>query len=245
VAEPFERRPAATGLGRLAGNRRACMREIEDLLAQAPRVRDVKPEQVASVAGRHDVDLATQLATSRRDLYRRLLAHCLTDQVLSAEESAEVEHLRRLLALSVADIDQVHDQVARSIYGQAIDRVLADHRVDAEEREFLRRLGGTLALDEAARERLDEEGVQRARQRFLERTLAHDSALVASSGRVIELTGSSGRSLEDAIRSALEEAARAVPELRDFEVTRIHGSLEGGSVARWQVSLRASFGAAE
>jgi flavin-binding protein dodecin len=241
VAAPFERRPAATGLGRLVGSRRACIREIEDVLAQAPGVRDVTPEQVAGIAARHGLDLRTQLATSRRELYRRLLEHDLNDQVLSEEESADVEHLRRLLELTDTDAAQVHDHVARGVYGQAIDQVLADHRIDPEERDFLRRLGGTLTLSEETRERLHGEAARRARQRFLERTLVHDSVFVASRDRVLELTGSSTRSLEDAIQSALVEAARAVPDLRHFEVTQIRGAVESGSVARWEIALRASF----
>ena len=241
MAEPFERRAAETGLRRLAGNRRACIREIEDLLAQAASVRDVTHEQVNEIAIRHGVEFALRIRTARRDLYRRLLEYCLADQDLSEDESADIEHLRRVLLLSDADAADVHDQVARAVYGQAIDQVLADHRLDPEEAEFLRRLGGALALPEEERDHLYDEGARRARQRFLQRTLAHDSALVAGHGGVLELSGSSAHSLEDAIRDALAEAVRAVPELREFEVTKIGGEVGGGGVARWQVLVRASF----
>jgi len=233
VTKPFERRPAETGLRRLAGNRRACIREIEDLLAQAASVRDVTPEQVANIATQHGVDIRTRLGTARRELYRRLLEHCLADQELSEEETADIGHLQRVLLLADTDAAEVHDQVARAVYGQAIDQVLADHRLDPEEAEFLRRLGGALALPEAERDHLYGEGAHRARQRFLQRTLAHDSTLVAGRDRVVELSGSSARSLEDAIWGALTDAFHAVPDLRHFEVTRIHGALEGGAVARW------------
>lgn len=245
MAKPFVRHPAETGLRRLMSGRRACIREIEGLLADAAGVRDVTAEQLAGIAARHGVDLATQLATARRELYRRFLDHCLTDQELSAEETAEVEHLRRLLQLPDADAAEVHDQVARGVYGQAIDEVLADNRLDPEEAEFLHRLGATLALPEEERDQIYEDGSRRARSRFLRRTLAHESALVAPRRRVLELSGTSTRSLEDAIQGALAEAVRAVPELRHFEVTRIHGDLEGSAVARWQVELRARFGAPE
>jgi len=245
VTEPFVRRPAETGLKRLVRGRRACIREIEDLLAQAASVRDVTPEQVASIATQHSVDLRTRLGTARRDLYRRLLEHCLADQELSAEETADVEHLRRVLLLADADAAEVHDQVARAVYGQAIDQVLADHRLDPEEAEFLRRLGGALAMPEGERDQLYGEGERRARQRFLQRTLAHDSVLVAGRDRVVELSGSSTRSLEDAIQRAFADAVLAVPDLRHFEVTKIHGALEAGTVARWEVSLRARFGPPE
>lgn len=245
MAKPFVRHPAETGLRRLMSGRRACIREIEGLLADAAGVRDVTAEQLARVAAAHGVDLAAQLGTARRELYRRFLDHCLTDQELSTEETADVEHLRRLLLLSDADAAEVHDQVARGVYGQAIDEVLADNRLDPVEAEFLHRLGATLALPEEERDALYDAGERRARSRFLRRTLAHESAFVAPRRRVLELSGSSARSLEDAIQTALAEAVRAVPELRHFEVTRIHGDLDGAAVARWQVELRASFGAPE
>jgi len=129
VTKPFERRPAETGLRRLAGNRRACIREIEDLLAQAASVRDVTPEQVACIATQQGVALQTRLGT------------------------ADVEHLRRLLVLSDTDAADVHDQV------------LADHRLDPEEAEFLRRLGGALAIPDAARDHRYGEAERRARRR--------------------------------------------------------------------------------
>ena len=245
MTKPFERRPAETGLRRLAGNRRACIREIEDLLAQAESVRDVTPEQVSGIATQYGVDIRTRLGTARRELYRRLLEHCLADQELSEEETADVEHLRRVLLLADTDAAEVHDQVARAVYGQAIDQVLADHRLDPEEAEFLRRLGGALALPDAEQDHLYDEGTRRARQRFLQRTLAHDSVLVAGRDRVVELSGSSTRSLEDAIQRAFADAVLAVPDLRHFEVTKIHGALEAGTVARWEVSLRARFGPPE
>jgi hypothetical protein len=245
VAEPFVRRPAETGLRRLAGNRRECIREIEELFAQAASVRDVTHEQVIEVAIRHDVDLGARLVTARRELYRRFLEHCLADQELSEEETADIDHLRRVLLLSDADAGEVHDRVAHAVYGQAIDQVLADYRLDPEEAEFLRRLGSALALPDEERDHLYGEAERRARQRFLERTLVHDSALFAGRTKVLELSGSSARSIEDAIQNALAEAVRAVPELRHFEVTKIQGSLEDGSIKRWEVSLRATLGATD
>ena len=157
VTKPFERR--------LAGNRRACIREIEDLLAQAASVRDVTPEQVANIATQHGVDIRTRLGTARRELYRRLLEHCLADQELSEEETADIGHLQRVLLLADTDAAEVHDQVARAVYGQAIDQVLADHRLDPEEAEFLRRLGGALAIPDAARDHRYGEAERRARRR--------------------------------------------------------------------------------
>jgi len=236
---PFELAQERRGLARLVGARGGALRELEDLLARAERVRDVSVDQVRELATRHGVDFATGLRTARRGLYRRLLENCLNDQVLSADENDELAHLKTLLALTNRDAAEVHEQVAQAVYGRAIDQVLEDGRLDPEEAEFLRRLGRDLALAEPDASRLLDEGTGRARQRFVSRTRAHDHVFVASGASTLELHGVSEASLEQAIGAALEEAARAVPELRDFEVTQIRGALEGGRIARWEVTVRA------
>lgn len=247
MPEPFERRAprGASRLARLIGSRSEPVRELEDLLARADRLRDVTPEQVREVAAHHGSDLEHSLLTARRALYRRFFEHCLVDQALSAEETAELEHLRGLLALSDADAAALHEQVAQSVYGRAIEQVLADHRLDPEEEEFLRRLGTELRLGEDERTRLYDEGERRSRQRFVARTLAHDHTFVSARERVLELQGTSADSLEQAILGALADATAAVPDLRHFEVTHIGGELAGGRVARWEVALHARLRASD
>jgi len=57
----------------------------------------------------------------------------------------------------------------------------------------------------------------------------------------IELTGSSPKSIEDAVHNAIAKASRTVRNMRWFEVTDMRGHLENGSVAHWQVSLKIGF----
>ena len=57
----------------------------------------------------------------------------------------------------------------------------------------------------------------------------------------IELTGTSGTSLEDAIQSAIARAAQTVRNLRWFEVTETRGTIKDGAVAEWQVTLKIGF----
>jgi flavin-binding protein dodecin len=194
---------------------------------------------VAEVAARHGVDLGARLRTARKNLYRRFLEHCLLDGALSEDESADLVHLRGLLHLEDEDVARLHDDVAIAVYGEAVGQVLQDHKLDPDERAFLERLRGDLGLAPDVASRLYEQGSEAARQRYLQRTLTHDSMLVAAHGARLELTGSSEKSLEDAVRSALEEATRAVPELRWAEVREIRTDLAHGRIARWHVKLRA------
>ena len=59
--------------------------------------------------------------------------------------------------------------------------------------------------------------------------------------RVIELVGTSERSIEDAITSAVSRADRTLRNLRWFEVLRTSGHIANGAVAHYQVTLKVGF----
>jgi dodecin len=59
--------------------------------------------------------------------------------------------------------------------------------------------------------------------------------------KTIEITGSSAKSTDDAIRVAIEKAAKTVHNLRWFKVTEMRGNIENGKVAYWQVTLDLAF----
>jgi hypothetical protein len=54
----------------------------------------------------------------------------------------------------------------------------------------------------------------------------------------IELTGSSTKSSDDAIRCAIERASKTLHNLNWFEVTETRGHIENGAVVHWQVTLK-------
>jgi flavin-binding protein dodecin len=57
----------------------------------------------------------------------------------------------------------------------------------------------------------------------------------------IELTGTSATSMEDAVQTAIAEAAKTVRNMLWFQVTETRGSIENGKVAEWQVTLKVGF----
>jgi flavin-binding protein dodecin len=59
--------------------------------------------------------------------------------------------------------------------------------------------------------------------------------------KVIELAGSSEKSIEDAIRVAIARASKTLKHLRWFEVVQTRGHLENGQVKHWQVVLKVGF----
>ena len=59
--------------------------------------------------------------------------------------------------------------------------------------------------------------------------------------KIIELTGSSGTSIEDAIQQAIARASRTLNHLRWFEVIQTRGHIENGKVHHYQVTLKVGF----
>jgi flavin-binding protein dodecin len=57
----------------------------------------------------------------------------------------------------------------------------------------------------------------------------------------IELTGTSGSSMEDAVNHAIKHAHKTIKNLCWFEVVETRGNIEKGSVHRWQVTVRIGF----
>lgn len=242
MAEPFQRRAASQGLfARLSGrvSKTGLVREIENLLARSARVGEVSAERIAELAAGHDVDLQRRFRTARLNLYRRFLEHCLNDQSVSAAESADLVHLRALLHLDEADVVRAHEEVVHAVYGNALDRVLEDQRLDPEEEKFLRRLGTELQISPEAAQRLYADAETRARRRFLDLSVVREDTFLVGRGLVLELSGVSPHGFEDAIRQALDEASRAYPGLARAEVTELAAELDAGQIARWRVKLKA------
>ena len=59
--------------------------------------------------------------------------------------------------------------------------------------------------------------------------------------KMLELTGSSPTSIEDAVQNAIRKAAKTVRNMQWFEVTDTRGHIADGSVAHWQVTLKVGF----
>ncbi len=57
----------------------------------------------------------------------------------------------------------------------------------------------------------------------------------------IELTGTSGSSIEDAVQNAIARASQTVRNIRWMEIIETRGQVDNGKVVQWQVTLKAGF----
>jgi flavin-binding protein dodecin len=59
--------------------------------------------------------------------------------------------------------------------------------------------------------------------------------------KLIELTGTSTKSIEDAVNTALARAGKTVKNLRWFEVIETRGDIDRDRVRHWQVTIKVAF----
>lgn len=59
--------------------------------------------------------------------------------------------------------------------------------------------------------------------------------------KVIELTGSSKKSIEEAVQNAVTKAAQTVRNMRWFQVIETRGYLDQGAIEYWQVTIKIGF----
>lgn len=59
--------------------------------------------------------------------------------------------------------------------------------------------------------------------------------------KILELVGSSDKSIEAAIENAVGRASKTIRDMKWFEVVQTRGHIEEGKVRHYQVTLRVGF----
>jgi flavin-binding protein dodecin len=59
--------------------------------------------------------------------------------------------------------------------------------------------------------------------------------------KLIELTGSSAKSFDDAVQNAIGKASKTMRNMQWFQVLETRGHIAEGRIAHWQVTLKIGF----
>lgn len=59
--------------------------------------------------------------------------------------------------------------------------------------------------------------------------------------KIIELTGTSTTSIEEAVNNALKRAGETIKDLSWFQVVETRGNIEENQVNHWQVTIKVGF----
>lgn len=72
-------------------------------------------------------------------------------------------------------------------------------------------------------------------------SIAKENAMSNHVYKLIELTGSSPTSSDDAVKAAIAKASESVRNIQWFQVTETRGHVVNGEVAHWQVTIKVGF----
>ncbi len=59
--------------------------------------------------------------------------------------------------------------------------------------------------------------------------------------RLTEIVGTSGESIEQAVRNGLQRASQTIRHLDWFEITQVRGTVSDGGVGQFQVGMKVGF----
>ena len=59
--------------------------------------------------------------------------------------------------------------------------------------------------------------------------------------KILDLVGSSEKSIEDAVQNAITRASKTIREMKWFEIVQTRGHIENVTVRHYQVTLRVGF----
>jgi flavin-binding protein dodecin len=59
--------------------------------------------------------------------------------------------------------------------------------------------------------------------------------------KLIELTGTSSKSMENAVQNAISKASKTIKGMRWFQVIDTRGKIDNGGVDQWQVTIKVGF----
>jgi flavin-binding protein dodecin len=59
--------------------------------------------------------------------------------------------------------------------------------------------------------------------------------------KIIELTGTSFTSSDEAVSNAITRASQTVRNMRWFEVVETRGAIQNGQLSQWQVTIKVGF----
>ena len=59
--------------------------------------------------------------------------------------------------------------------------------------------------------------------------------------KLIEITGTSSKSIEEAVNTALKRAGKTIQNLSWFQIVETRGSIDKSQVKHWQVTIKVGF----
>ncbi|MER3498763.1 MAG: hypothetical protein C4308_09095 [Chitinophagaceae bacterium] len=98
----------------------------------------------------------------------------MSDKFLSAEEIAELKHLKAILVLNDTEVRNIHNNITGKIYQKSVREVVDDGEISADEQKFLMVLQQNLLLPDEFAQELSKEVRSNFAQEFLQNAVTDE-----------------------------------------------------------------------
>lgn len=128
--------------------------ELTNALADASRVQHVTLDTVERINGKYRVDVHRDCRAGLEAAYADYICSCLRDRHITTEEVEGLRHLQVLFGLEAGAHRRIVGETGERHYRTALQEIIKDGTVDADERAFLDRLANTTGLAKEVRDRI-------------------------------------------------------------------------------------------
>lgn len=123
------------------------MIEVNNLLAMHEvDITKVSVNNIITLSDKYNTDLRRKFKETRLGLFTDYLRHCLVDSKLTNNEMDELTHLRDILMLSRADVDEIIADETVKVYARHVRRAVSDGTFEDFEKENLEKLKAHLRI---------------------------------------------------------------------------------------------------
>lgn len=199
--------------------------EVNNLLAEKP-LQTIQVDDIQAIANRYGVNFKIDYDHDLANFYQAYLTSCLKDKYLSEEEIKDLKHLKYILGLTDADVDDIHQNLAGTIYKKEVEKIIQDGELDEEERYFIEKLQNDLKLPPEVADKIYQKSGQELIRLFMDSAFA-DAQLTPDEER--ELYAIS-KNLNAELN--FDDATRA-----DLEKYKLYWQIENGQMPELEVDL--------
>jgi hypothetical protein len=216
-------------LDRLCGKgpERNAFVELHNLVAAADGWWAFGPDDLLRIGRAHGADLRSGFFESRQRLYGDVLAACVKDGELDAEEREGLAHLARTLFLHPQDLLEAHEEA----FGFALAEAVSDGCLTVEERLLLYQMQHGLRITDRTANRAFREQAERRLLQTIADALCDGELDPREKAALAEQAASLGVEVPDDVARDLQNAERAYHDRRrplrtiggELPVARLNG----------------------
>lgn len=149
--------------------------EVNNLLAtNEVDVLRVTIDEIIDLSEKYKVDFSRKFKDNRKDLFIIYLRHCLVDSKLVENEMKELSHLRDILMLSAADVNEVIKKESARVYEQHVRETVKDGVLEETEKDRLEKIKAELLISEEVAQEVYTKSAGEIMQNFIDGAISDE-----------------------------------------------------------------------